>query len=597
MFHFIKKIGPSISLFRAAFYKHKRMIAVLTILGFVSGLLGGVGISTVVPLFSFVGDGGGAGVDPISTIFRRVFNAFGFEFSLPIVITLLVSVFVGKGVFLYIASVINARASTTYEAETRRELLQYTMRASWPYLLDRKIGHISQMITDDVNRAGIILTSLSSVILFATSFVAYACVAVGISLPVTLVTIGIGGVLFFILKPLFFHVRKLSREAAHINKDAAHHISQYIVGAKTVKAMAVEQSVLVEGNAYFSELARSKYQVAKYTQVLSTFLEPLTLAVVIPIFLMSYKDPSFNLASFAAILYLVQKMFSFAQSIQIKISIINQSIPHLIAVVQYQSEARAHKEQSGGLEGELFHSDIVFKDVSFGYENDGEAVLQGFNFRIHRGETVGLIGRSGAGKTTIGDMLLGLFRPQSGAVSVDGVDMSHISLAAWRRCVGYVSQDIFLLNGTIEQNIKFFDDSISKEDMVRAAQLAHIYDFIVHQPEQFDTIIGERGMKLSAGQRQRIVLARVLARRPKLLVLDEATSALDNESELFIRDALRALRGSVTMLIIAHRLSTIKDADRLIVLGEGHVIEEGIPTQLLKDKDSKFYQMYNIRET
>jgi ABC-type multidrug transport system fused ATPase/permease subunit len=214
------------------------------------------------------------------------------------------------------------------------------------------------------------------------------------------------------------------------------------------------------------------------------------------------------------------------------------------------------------------------------------------NFSISRGEMVGLIGPSGAGKTTIVDLVLRLFNPTSGEILLDGKNIRKIKLKDWRKNIGYVSQDIFLINDTIANNIKFYDDSISDKEIEEAAKSANIYDFIQNCPEKFETNIGERGIMLSVGQRQRIIIARVLARQPKFLLLDEATSALDNESELKIKESIDGLKGKVPVFIIAHRLSTVMNCDKVLAIENGKIIEQGEPKKLLNDKKSYFYQIY-----
>jgi len=595
MFSFISRIFSSVALFREAFYKYKRKIVILTGLGFISGILGGIGIGAVIPLFSFVsGQGGVLADDPISKIFRWTFSFLGIDFSIFSVIAVLVLLFVFKALFVYIAHIINSRAFANYEVETRREIFKNTMQANWPHLKEHKIGHLSQLIVEDVNASSGILQSISTVILSFTSFVTYAIVAIGISLYITFLVMIISIAVFFALKPLFYRIRKLSISAEKTAKDISHYVNQSLLGAKTIKSMFVEDSVIRGGDAYLKSLTKSKFELSKYNHVSTAFFEPLTLAVIVPIFLLSYKDPLFNIAAFAAILYLVQKMFAFARSIQDRINIINQNIPNLVAVINYQAEAKKHQESPGGIGDFKFESLLKFEDIGFSYDNSEVKVLNGLSFYIRKGEMVGLIGSSGAGKTTIVDLILRLFKPTVGIISVDGGDISDINLKKWRNGVGYVSQDIFLLNDTIANNIRFYNVGISSDEIEESAKSANIHEFVTGLPEKFNTFVGERGLKLSVGQRQRIVLARILARKPELLILDEATSALDNESEASIKQALDGLRGKVTMLIIAHRLSTLMNADRLIVLGEGKVVEEGEPRQLLEDRSSYFYRMYNI---
>ena len=209
---------------------------------------------------------------------------------------------------------------------------------------------------------------------------------------------------------------------------------------------------------------------------------------------------------------------------------------------------------------------------------------------------IGLVGPSGAGKTTTVDLMLRLIEPTRGTIQVDGVEGNTIALADWRANVGYVSQDFFLLHDTIRNNIRFYDAAMTDEQIWKAARLAHIDEFIRKSPKGLDTMVGDRGIRLSAGERQRIVIARTLARKPTLLILDEATSALDNESEAHIKGVINELKGRVTIVAIAHRLTTIMDSDELIVLQGGRVVETGSPKTLLADPGSYFYKVYSINQ-
>ncbi len=321
-------------------------------------------------------------------------------------------------------------------------------------------------------------------------------------------------------------------------------------------------------------------------------MEPLTLLFISGVFIFSYGRPGFSIISFLAILYLIQKMFSFIQVTLSKLNGINELIPYIRNVINYQHSAVYNKETDDGLASFAISNGLDFNHIKFSYRHN-EPILNDINFSIKVGQTVGLVGPSGVGKTTIVDLLLRLLEPESGHILVDGKDIRNIKLREWRQKVGYVSQDIFLLNDTIENNIKFYGD-ISDEDMIDAVKKAQIYDFVMDSPDKFQTLVGERGIKLSGGQRQRIVLARVLARQPKLLILDEATSSLDNESENKIQEAIKGLHGKISILIIAHRLSTVMHSDKILVLNNGIIAEEGSPQELLNGKDSYFYKNYNL---
>lgn len=592
MLNELKKILRAYEIFKRAFGKHKNKVIVMTMLGFAGGLMGGIGIGAVIPLFSFMIKTGAENTDPISKLIATIFSTLGIHYRLRYLIILIGLLFAFKSIFMFLANLISYRAMVDYEREARQEIFEHVMKADWPHLLKQKIGHLSTVIMDNISAASALLNNISVAILFLTSLITYAIVAFNISLNITLLTFVIGFVLFIILRPLFKSIRLFSHKGVAVFKDANHFLNQHIIGAKTVKTMAVEKEVLKKSRFYFSELGITRLQIYKYGSVLGVFLEPITLAVIIPIFALSYRSPDFHIASFVVILYLVQKMFSFMQSFQIRLSLINEGIPHLMSILDYQDEARKYKEKNTSGAPFSFKSAIEFRAVDFYYSPD-VSVLKGVNFLLNKGETVGLIGPSGSGKTTLVDLITRLLVPTAGQLVIDDEDISKIDLADWRKHIGYVSQDIFLLNDTVENNIRFYDAKISDRQIVEAAKRAQIYNFIMEQPKQFETEVGERGLQLSVGQRQRIVLARVLAFNPEILILDEATSALDNESEAAIQEAIASLRGQMTIIIIAHRLTTVMGADKIVVLAFGNIIEEGSPEKLLANPKSYFSRLYN----
>ncbi len=238
------------------------------------------------------------------------------------------------------------------------------------------------------------------------------------------------------------------------------------------------------------------------------------------------------------------------------------------------------KEELNPIRGE-----ISFKKVSFAYPSKPEAVvLQDFDLRIAAGESVALVGQSGSGKSTIANLILGLYSIQSGSIEIDGVPQARLDMRKLRRRCAIVMQDNILLSGSVLENIRFARDDASDEEVIAAAEAANAAEFIRQLPEGFDSLIGERGVSLSGGQRQRLSIARAILRDPQILILDEATSALDNESETLIQEALERLAKGRTVITIAHRLSTIRNADRIVVLGGGRILEQGSFQELAKTR-------------
>lgn len=588
------RILAIITLSRRAFGRYKWQVIILTVLGFIGGLLEGIGINAIIPMFSFI-IGGGQGDDKISRAIRQVFDYFGITFDLIYLMIFICVMFILKAIVLAIFDYIKIIIDTDYEERTRNELLRAAAGASWPYLLQQKLGYLEAILTNDVTRGGVLLRQIAVTIMIITSLLMYTLIAINISLYITLIMLVLGAIMVLVFKPLFYKTRQAAHKTAATNKEVVHYIGESILGMKTVKSMFVGDNIIAKGKEYFYQLKKLKIRVFWLSSISNVLTQPVSLIFVSVVFILSYRSPSFNFASLVAVIYLIQKMFQYVQQLQTNVHSINEAVPYLDSVLNYREKSQQNVEADQGRTHFQFNNLLEIKDVSFSY-NQRQDVLNKVSFSIRKGEMVGLIGRSGSGKTTIVDLVLRLFCPDSGSIMLDGNNIANISLKEWRKNVGYVSQDIFLVNDTIANNIRFYDNSISDNEIEKAAKMANIYDFIESCPEKFFTVIGERGIMLSVGQRQRIVIARILARDPKILILDEATSALDNESEAKIQKVVENLKGMMTVLVIAHRLSTLRNSDKLVVLADGNIVEQGSPSELLKNKESYFSKVYNIRD-
>jgi ATP-binding cassette subfamily B protein len=236
---------------------------------------------------------------------------------------------------------------------------------------------------------------------------------------------------------------------------------------------------------------------------------------------------------------------------------------------------------------------VEYDDVTFGYD-DGEPVIEDVSFAVEGGETMALVGPTGAGKSTVLKLLLRMYDVDEGAIRVDGQDVRDVTIPSLRRNIGYVSQETFMFYGTVRENIAYGTFDATDEEIVEAAKAAEAHEFVTNLPEGYDTEIGERGVKLSGGQRQRLSIARAVLRDPEILVLDEATSDVDTETEMLIQRSLDRLTADRTTFAIAHRLSTIKDADRIVVLEDGRVVERGDHGALL-DEDGLYAHLWGVQ--
>ncbi len=588
-----KKLFSTYQLFRQAFWDYKLAIAFLFALSFFNSFFEGVGISAIIPAFAFVNTDN-QGTDFISTTIRSFFGYFNWTYSLSSLLLFIGSLFVLKVATLFAVNYVVAFVRTSYQKKIRTELFQRTIAANWHYLSNQKVGHLDQLLTTNIDNSSALLSAIATSMLITAKLIVYGLIAVNISLPITLLALAISLGAFFIFRPLFYRNKKITAELESINRQLAHSVNENIIGMKTIKSLFSADAISGQKNFLFDRIRKLSLDVVFVRGATDMLMQLVGLGFIFAVFVFFYKNTVFNFASFAVMIFAINQVFSQAQLGQAQLHNIISLLPYLAVVMDYRREAERHKERSGGRDNFIFNQRISFEKVVFAYDNQ-RGVLKDVSFSIDKGQMVGLIGPSGSGKTTIVDLLLRLYDPQNGAIMIDRKNIADIDLMEWRKNVGYVSQDMFLLNDTIENNIRFYNDSISREDVISAAKTANIYGFIEDQPEKFLTVVGERGIRLSNGQRQRIALARVLARKPKILILDEATSALDNESEAFIRKSIEDLRGRITTFIIAHRLSTVKKADKLIVLESGKIVEQGDPEELLKDKNSYFFKANYIK--
>src|SRR5699024_1435019 len=251
------------------------------------------------------------------------------------------------------------------------------------------------------------------------------------------------------------------------------------------------------------------------------------------------------------------------------------------------------QDETNAIEVDHLHGDIAFKDVHFHYENE-KAVLENINLSIRSGETVAFVGPSGAGKTTICSLIPRFYDVNEGSITIDGMDIRHMTQQSLRKQIGIVQQDVFLFTGTIKENIAYGHLHATDEEIFEAARKAHLEDMIQQLPDGYETQIGERGLKLSGGQKQRLAIARMFLKNTPILILDEATSALDTETEKIIQQSLNELAENRTTLVIAHRLATIRDADRVVVVTKDGIAEDGAYDELV-EKDGIFARLHNIQ--
>ncbi len=576
------------------FRRYRWQILFLGAISLVSSVIGGLGIGALIPLLSLLKGGGDVPNDLITQFILGFFSYLPFSYTLYSLLAVIVILFFLRALislcFMY------ARSSIiySYKVRTLSELFDGVLRAKWSFLLKQKMGYMQNIFILDIDRSSKFLGDVAHILLSGVSALIFLGFAVTISAEMSLLVMAGGAIMFFSMGPLLRRLKIVVSQLSLENRNITHFVGEHLMGLKNLKIAAAMEEVNGRAGRYFKNWRDLEFKNKIIEVIIGSSFEPMAVVFISLALIIFHGTPGFRIEVFAAVIFLTQRFFLQIQGVVGSLQGLAGSVAHARLVAAFSDELKANQEESTPGLPFAFEKELSFEGVDFSYSSRAK-ILQNVSFTIHKGEIVGLIGPSGAGKTSIADLMLRLFEPGKGRILLDGVDSREFAKEEWRRHIGYVSQDHFLLNDSIERNITFYKKDIDRESVTGAAKKASILDFIHGLPDSFETTVGDRGIMLSGGQRQRVVLARALVRRPQILILDEATSALDNESEAKIQEAVQGLRGQSTVFIIAHRLTTVMDADRLLVLDKGRIIEEGKPHDLLKNKDSYFYRMYNLR--
>ena len=472
------------------------------------------------------------------------------------------------------------------EHDMRNEIFGHYQKLSFAFYDNQKVGHLLSRITSDLFDITELLHHgpedvLISVIKLAGAFT----ILVMVNVKLALVAMGIVVIMLFYAVALNKKMKSAFKENRARIADINSQIEDSLSGIRVVKSFSNEETEMDKfkaGNARFVASKRKSYKyMGIYHSGMGAFSTLITVgSLIMGAYLMAVDElTATDLVTF--ILYInnftepVKKLVNFTEQFQNGYSGYERflEIMNIAPDIADRPDAVELKDVQG---------DIEFDDVSFHYEENKENVLSHVNLKVRPGEYVALVGSSGAGKTTLCSMIPRFYDVSSGSVKLDGKDIRDIKLKELRRQIGIVQQDVYLFAGTVMDNIRYGKPEASDEEVVRAAMAANAHEFIMSLPQGYDTDIGQRGVKLSGGQKQRLSIARVFLKNPPVLIFDEATSALDNESEKIVQYSLEKLAKDRTTFVIAHRLSTIRNAQRILVLTEYGIAEEGTHESLLK---------------
>ena len=483
------------------------------------------------------------------------------------------------------------------ETDMRRDAYGHLQKLSDTYFNNTKVGQIMGRITHD---------------LFDITEFAHHCpeeiFIAGLKIIVSFTILAriniILTIAMFIFVPVMTVVcRGISRKMrkAFINQrqqigELNAEIEDSLLGQKVVKAFAnedIETEKFEKGNLKFLDIKKYSYKIMGLFQTSTRAFDGLMYLTVIllgGLLLMKGQISPGDLVAFvmyvSTLITTIRKIIEFTEQFQRGMTGIERFLQIMDADIEIFDEPGATdiKEPKG---------DIVFENVSFEYSDDHNRVFKNLNLKINAGEKVAIVGPSGGGKTTLCNLIPRFYDINEGRITIDGRDIKGITLKSLRESIGIVQQDVYLFSGTVSENILYGRPEATREEVIEAAKCSGAHEFIMELKDGYDTYVGERGVKLSGGQKQRLSIARVFLKDPSIIILDEATSALDNESEYEVAKSLNRLAEGRTTLTIAHRLSSIKNSDRILVLTQEGIVEEGNHETLI-EKKGLYYNFYNM---
>jgi ATP-binding cassette, subfamily B, bacterial MsbA len=504
-----------------------------------------------------------------------------------------------KGICVYYSNYSMSRIGQNVVTDLRNDLFHHVLGQSMSFFSVNSTGRLMSKMSGDVEQiqeaVSVVLAELfrevvTLVFLLITVFVAdwkLALLSLLIAPLALSLTLGMGK-----------RIRQVSRKGREDTANLNDHLQQSITGMRIIKAFGMERHEEEGFQKTAARLLRSNLRAAAILFVNSPVMELLGVVAFIP--LLYYAHARINGGTLTAGMYglVMFALFSMYDPIR-KLSRIHVQIQRAFAsstrIVELMDTHREIQDKPGARSMDGFKDSVEFQNVCFDYsdQNGGTHVLRAINLKANRNQVIAIVGSSGSGKTTLVGLIPRFYDPTSGVVRIDGVDIRECTQNSLRSQIAIVTQETFLFNDTVRNNIAYGNINASEEKIIEASRAALADDFILKFPMKYDTMIGERGQRLSGGERQRVSIARALLKDAPILILDEATSALDSESEKLVQQALANLIRNRTTFVIAHRLSTIRNADRILVLDYGRIVESGThDTLMLNDGPyRKFFRL------
>ena len=486
---------------------------------------------------------------------------------------------------------------TKMETDMRRDMFSHLQKLSFSYYNNAKVGVIMSRITHDLFDVKEFAHHCPEEFFIAfIKIIGSFVILCNINIPLTLMIFAVFPVMVVVMYRFNRRLKNAQKESRCRIGELNATVEDSLLGIHVVKSFAGEEKEekrFEKGNLSYFDIKARMYRLMGAFHGVSRLFDGIMYILTVIVGSVFMLKGKINAADLIAYLMYVTTLFASVRSILQFAEQFYRGITGIERFIEITDTEPDIKDTPGAKELRCSGGEIDFENVTFTYGEGGRDVLSAFSLKIKKGEQLAVVGPSGAGKTTLCALIPRFYEPASGKILIDGTDIKDVTLRSLRSNIGVVEQDVYLFSGSVRENIAYGRDGATDEEIRKAASLAGALDFIEELPNGFDTYVGERGVKLSGGQKQRIAIARVFLKDPPILILDEATSALDNESERLVRDSLSRLAEGRTTVTIAHRLTTVKNCDRIIVLTENGIEEEGTHAELM-NRGGIYAEMYRL---
>ncbi len=576
-------------------------IILTIILGFSSALFNGVSTTLVVPLvLGLLGKGeiNLQGGPPIIQKILTLFDGGSGGNTLALMAVVIVLAIAFKNLAIYFSALASGCLSRKLVRDFRNEGIRLLLEVDFDYFSKTKIGDIVNQIGDEISRAAVSLRLTIHVLTLGITILTFVGILISISWQLTLGATCLLLIVAIINQYFIRRARKFGQILSSKSSDYSTALLEIMTGMRLIKAVSNEEAEYQR----IKKLIDEREQAEDYSQANFDAIGPInevagTLAILGIVFLGKTLFGQ-QLESFSTVLlmylYVLFRLMPIVSQLNTHRSNLANVTPSTEIVAEFLRRDDKPFMTNGKTIYQKIQEGISFSGVSFAYPGKENLVLNKVDLWLPKGTTLALVGASGAGKSTMADLLPRFYEPVAGCIALDGKDLREYEIHSLRQAMGIVSQDTFLFNTSVRNNIAYGRENVTLDEVISAAKRANAYEFIIQLPEGFDTEIGDRGIILSGGQRQRLAIARALLRNPDILILDEATSALDTVSERQVQQAIEELCRDRTTLVIAHRLSTIQKADQIAVMDKGKVVEIGTHEELLK-KGGYYTRLYSMQ--